>query len=89
MEIPTRNNTYAQLLEKQSCYVINVDGVDWYHYSGFMMPAYLPHCVPAISEEIARKARGVRQAFCKMGCSIRPNSEQRMVVYSQEGLVVD
>jgi hypothetical protein len=48
-------NNYAKLLAAQGNYVINIDGVDWYHYSGFMMPAYLPHCVPAISEEIARK----------------------------------
>jgi hypothetical protein len=48
-------NNYAKLLAEQGNYVINVDGVDWYHYSGFMMPAYLPHCAPAISEEIARK----------------------------------
>jgi len=51
-----RENRYAQLLKEQGNYVLTSKGVDWYEYSGFMMPAYLPHCVPAISEEIARKA---------------------------------
>jgi hypothetical protein len=48
-------NNYAKLLAEQGNYVINVEGVDWYHYAGFMMPAYLPHCVPDISEEAAKK----------------------------------
>lgn len=48
-------NSYAELLEKQGNYVINVDGVDWYDYRGFMMPAYLPHCCPDISTETARR----------------------------------
>jgi hypothetical protein len=50
-----RENKYAQLLKEQGNYVLTSKGVDWYEYSGFMMPAYLPHCVPAISEEIASK----------------------------------
>ena len=48
-------NRYAQLLGEQGDYVITVEGVDWYDYSGFMMPAYLPHCCPRISPEIADK----------------------------------
>ncbi len=51
----TSNNKYAKFLKEQGSYVINVGGVDWYDYGGFMMPAYLPHCVPAISEEVATK----------------------------------
>ena len=50
-----RENRYAQLLKEQGNYVLTSKDVDWYEYSGFMIPAYLPHCVPAISEEIARK----------------------------------
>jgi hypothetical protein len=48
-------NTYAQFLKEQGKYVLNVEGVDWYEYSGFMVPAYLPHCCPAITSEIAKK----------------------------------
>jgi hypothetical protein len=48
-------NKYAQLLDKQGNYVVTVEGVDWYEYSGFMIPAYLPHCVPNISFEMAEK----------------------------------
>jgi len=47
------SNTYAQLLREQGCYVIDVAGADWYDYSGFMIPAYLPHCCPVITEESA------------------------------------
>lgn len=48
-------NTYKKILEAQGNYVINVEGVDWFEYQGFMMPAYLPHCVPEISENIAKQ----------------------------------
>ena len=49
------DNKYAQLLKEQGNYVITTDGVDWYDYQGFMIPAYLPHCVPKISKDTARK----------------------------------
>ena len=48
-------NAYAQLLKEQGNYVINVDGVDWYDYGGFMIPAYLPHCCPSINPQIAKE----------------------------------
>jgi hypothetical protein len=48
-------NKYAQLLDKQGNYVVTVKGIDWYEYSGFMIPAYLPHCVPNISYGMAEK----------------------------------
>jgi len=48
-------NSYATILDEQGFYVINVEGVDWFEYQGFMMPAYLPHCVPVISKETALK----------------------------------
>jgi len=51
----TSGNLYAQLLKEQGNYVITVEGVDWYDYQGFMAPAYLPHCVPEISRDLARK----------------------------------
>lgn len=55
MMTQTSNSRFAQLLKEQGHYVITVEGIDWYEYSGFMMPAYLPHCVPEISENIARE----------------------------------
>ena len=49
------SNTFAQLLKEQGNYVITVGGVDWYDYSGFMMPVYLPHDCPDISPQIAEE----------------------------------
>jgi hypothetical protein len=49
-------NIYAQILKEQGSYVINVEGIDWYDYQGFMIPAYLPHCEPKISKRVAKKA---------------------------------
>ena len=48
-------NVYVQLLKEQGNYTINVDGIDWYEYQGFMIPAYLPHTVPTIKNEVAKK----------------------------------
>ena len=48
-------NKYAQFLKAQGEHVIEVGGIDWYVYQGFMMPAYLPHCVPEISRGTAFK----------------------------------
>ncbi len=47
------NNKYSQLLKEQGNYLITVEGVDWYDYGGFMIPAYLPHCCPSITRELA------------------------------------
>lgn len=55
MTIEDSSNTYAQLLKEQGNYVITVEGVDWYDYNGFMIPAYLPHCCPVITQELALK----------------------------------
>lgn len=55
MTAETSGHRYAQLLAKQGNFVITVDGVDWYDYSGFMMPAYLPHCCPNIDERMAKE----------------------------------
>jgi hypothetical protein len=49
------NTQYAQLLKAQGEYTIEVDGIFWYGYQGFMLPAYLPHCVPKISRDTALK----------------------------------
>jgi hypothetical protein len=46
---------YARLLREQGKYVISVEGIDWYDYNGFMMPAYLPHCCPTIRPEVAQE----------------------------------
>ncbi len=50
-EIP--DNKYAQFLKEQGNYVVTVEGVDWYEYQGFMEPAYLPHCCPKVTGELA------------------------------------
>jgi hypothetical protein len=50
-----QHNCYVNLLQKQGCFVIEKENVFWYEYQGFMMPAYLPHCVPNISFEMAEK----------------------------------
>ena len=47
------SNIYAHLLKEQGKYVITVEGIDWYDYGGFMIPAYLPYCCPAITQEMA------------------------------------
>ncbi len=49
------DNKYAQLLKEQGNYLVTVEGVDWYDYSGFMLPAYLPHCCPRISPQVAKE----------------------------------
>jgi hypothetical protein len=46
---------YALLLKERGDYVIEVDGIFWYKYNRFMVPAYLPHCVPDISQKSAIK----------------------------------
>jgi len=55
-------NKYAQFLKEQGIKVITTQGIHWYNYGrfimpyrGFMMPAYLPHCCPEISGEIAQE----------------------------------
>ena len=50
------DNSYAKILKEQGFYVINVEGIYWFGYQGFMMPAYLPHRVPEISRQSAQKA---------------------------------
>jgi hypothetical protein len=54
MTIQADNNSYARLLKEQGSFVIRVGDVDWYDYGRFMIPAYLPHCTPAVSEETAQ-----------------------------------
>ncbi len=49
------NNMYACLLKQQGSYVIRIDDIDWHDYGGFMVPAYLPHLCPGITEEMARE----------------------------------
>ena len=47
-------NAFATVLREQGRYVVNVEGIEWYDYNGFMMPAYFPHCCPPITPDIAR-----------------------------------
>lgn len=53
MIIKKTSNVFAQLLMEQGNYVITVEGIDWYEYMGFMMPAYFPHCCPWIDPQVA------------------------------------
>lgn len=48
-------NEYACLLKEQGYYIITVKGIDWREYNRFMIPAYLPHCTPPISEAVAEE----------------------------------
>lgn len=46
-------NKLARFWEKTGCLIIQVDGIFWYEYSGFMIPAYLPGNCPNITEKSA------------------------------------
>lgn len=48
---------YANYLEAAGHTVLHHEGVAWYVYNGFLMPAYLPHAVPAISAQQAAAVR--------------------------------
>jgi hypothetical protein len=50
-------NLLARFFEAKGCPVVRIEGVEWYQYSRFMMPAYLPHRVPTVTEEMARQVR--------------------------------
>jgi hypothetical protein len=50
------DNKLAQYIRATGVSSIDVDGIDWYEYSGFMVPAYLPHCMPDISLSNAKRA---------------------------------
>ena len=45
---PGPENDYARLFETQGTCVIALNEISWYDYRGCMVPAFLPHCVPAI-----------------------------------------
>lgn len=47
---------FADFMRASGKLVVEVDGVYWYEYSGFITPAYLPHCTPPISQYNATKA---------------------------------
>ncbi|MHC4131437.1 MAG: hypothetical protein ACYSSP_07450 [Planctomycetota bacterium] len=53
--MPENINRYARFLKARGGNVINVDGVDWHEHSGFMIPAFLPHCCPKIPPQMARE----------------------------------
>lgn len=59
MAFDNKKNSFALFLKEQGVYVLSVDGVDWYEYQGFMIPAYLPHCIPDISSDLARKVQTI------------------------------
>jgi len=48
-------STFVQLLKEQGTYFVTVEGINWYDYKGFMVPAYLPHCCPEVSPKTAEE----------------------------------
>ncbi|MCC5849017.1 MAG: hypothetical protein JJU29_13100 [Verrucomicrobia bacterium] len=48
--------TYFRFLEAAGHSVIEMEGVYWFKYNGFLRPAYLPHASPSISTTQAQKA---------------------------------
>ncbi len=48
------NSAYGRFLKEMGSTVLCLEGVEWFGYSGFMVPAYLPHCCPPITAEMAR-----------------------------------
>jgi len=55
-------NNYARLLAQQGKVVISESGIDWVKYGHFMIPAYLPHRIPEISNENAKEV--LKRANC-------------------------
>jgi len=49
-------NKYAEFLKETGQDVFCINGIYWYDYGGFMLPAYLPHCCPYISGHNAAEA---------------------------------
>lgn len=54
--VPECANEYADFLQRAGEKVFCIDGVYWYLYQGFLMPAYLPHATPKIECRAARSA---------------------------------
>jgi hypothetical protein len=48
-------NRYMEFIKETGILTITVHGTDWCSYQGFMIPAYLPHCVPEITNEVAKE----------------------------------
>ncbi len=59
MTAETCENKYARFLKDSGNYVITVGGIDWYEYQGFMVPAYLPHCIPQITADVAKEVLSI------------------------------
>lgn len=53
---------YARFLAESGIKVISASGIDWFEYSGFLRPAFLPHAVPEITRDNAIAA--LRQSNC-------------------------
>jgi ribosomal protein S18 acetylase RimI-like enzyme len=51
-----RVNRYAEYLRAAGSNVRTISGVDWTEYHRFVVPAYLPHCVPQIESNVAVNA---------------------------------
>ncbi len=63
MVINNSENKLAEFLSLSGSRVINVDNISWQVLNGFVMPCYLPHCIPDISYFNAKNA-------CKLSGSL-------------------
>lgn len=52
----SQTNRYADFLRASGKKVTSMNGVDWFKYQGFIVPAYLHHCIPDIESGLAAKA---------------------------------
>ena len=52
----TPDHSYARLLQTLGKRLLWIEGLPWYHYNGFLRPAFLPHACPDIEESVAKQA---------------------------------
>lgn len=57
------HNTYAETLSRQGKRTLSLEGIDWFEYNYFLLPAYLPHCLPKITAANAENALRTTKAF--------------------------
>ncbi|KMQ51553.1 hypothetical protein CHISP_1561 [Chitinispirillum alkaliphilum] len=69
-------NYYAQYLKEAGYPVYSADGVYWFGYNGFLLPAYLPHSVPEINAESVKEVlRKSGKLFARWDCNFDCKTE--------------
>jgi len=61
--VDSNNNAYKNALSIQGRHTFSIDGIDWFKYNYFLLPAYLPHFTPVITFPNAKKALKYSKAF--------------------------